>query len=100
MRGFDTRRLHRSLRAAIDRRGLASYAAAVSEDFARNAYREFRGYPAWGVVDRAVNDLIENGDLEETTVHELIVGYIVKSLAEANLVASDRDAVRRYRPHH
>jgi hypothetical protein len=47
----------------------------------------FRHYPAWGVVDRAVNDLIENDDLEETTVHELIVGYIVWQLAEANLVA-------------
>jgi len=64
-------------------RALASYASAMSEEFAANAYSEFREYPAWSVVDRAVNDLIENQDLEETTVHELIVGYIVKSLVEA-----------------
>jgi hypothetical protein len=49
-------------------------------------YLEFRGYEAWNVVDRAINDLIENQDLEETTVHQLIVGYIVKALVEAELL--------------
>jgi hypothetical protein len=60
--------------------------AGVSDDFAVAAYVEFRDYPAWDVVDRAINALTENQDIDETTVHELIVGYIVKSLAEAGLL--------------
>jgi hypothetical protein len=47
---------------------------------------EFRNHDAWGVVDRAIKDLIENRDLDETTGHELIVDYIVKALAEADLL--------------
>jgi hypothetical protein len=58
----------------------------MSDDFAATAYLEFRDYPAWTVVDRAINDLIENQDIDETTVHELIVGYIVKSLVEAGVL--------------
>jgi hypothetical protein len=51
-------------------------------------YLEFRGYEAWSVVDRAINDLIDNQDLEEATVHQLIVGYIVKALVDAELLGS------------
>ena len=54
--------------------------------FGDGAYLEFRDYQAWDVVDRAINDLIENQDLEETTVHQLVVGYIVKALVEAELL--------------
>jgi hypothetical protein len=60
----------------------------VSDDFAENAYLGGRDSPAWGVVDRASNDLVENQDIKETTVHELIVGYIVTSLVEAGLANS------------
>jgi hypothetical protein len=61
--------------------------ADARDEFAANAYLEFREYAAWGVVERAINDLVENQDIDETTVHELIVGYMVKSLAEAGLLA-------------
>ena len=58
----------------------------MRDDFATTAYVEFRDYPAWDVVDRAINALTENQDIDETTVHELVVGHIVKSLAEAGLL--------------
>jgi hypothetical protein len=64
----------------------------VSDEYV-HPYVEFRDYAAWDIVDRAINDLIENHDINETTVHELIVGYLVKSLAEAGLLTSSRSGV-------
>jgi hypothetical protein len=49
-------------------------------------YREFEALPAWQVVDRSITDLIENEDIEERTHHLLIVGYITKALARADLL--------------
>jgi len=43
-------------------------------------YEIHRGTPVWKVVDKAINDLIENGDLTETTPRDYIVGYICKKL--------------------
>jgi hypothetical protein len=54
--------------------------------FGETVYLELREHQAWDVVDQAINELIENQDLEETTVHELVVGYILKALAEAELL--------------
>jgi hypothetical protein len=56
--------------------------------YGEGVYLEYRDCDAWDVVDRAINDLIGNQDLEETTVHQLVVGYIVKALVEAELVST------------
>jgi hypothetical protein len=49
-------------------------------------YDQFKPLPAWTVVDQAVNDLIENNDVIEQTLHYYVVGYIVKALSEADLL--------------
>jgi hypothetical protein len=43
-------------------------------------YRKFEDLPAWQVVDTAIADLIENGELELTTHHLLAIGYATKAL--------------------
>ena len=43
-------------------------------------YEIHRGTRAWKVVDKAINDLVENGDLTETTQRDYIVGYICAKL--------------------
>ena len=44
-------------------------------------YQEFESTRYWAVLDRAVGDLVENHDLQETTAHEYVVGYLCKALA-------------------
>jgi hypothetical protein len=39
-----------------------------------------RGTPVWKLVDKAINDLVENKDLVETTRRDYIVGYICEKL--------------------
>ena len=46
-----------------------------------NPYIEFVGSPLWAAVERAVDDLIENRDLQLTTVKDFVVGYIVKQVS-------------------
>jgi hypothetical protein len=41
-------------------------------------YKAFQGTPLWKRVDRAISALVKNGDLQETTGREYIVGYICK----------------------
>ncbi|MGD0631503.1 MAG: hypothetical protein ABR987_19405 [Terracidiphilus sp.] len=36
--------------------------------------------PVWEVVNAAIDDLVKNGDLVETTRRDYIVGYICKKL--------------------
>jgi len=43
-------------------------------------YEAYRGTPVWKIVDKAINDLVENGDLAETTRRDYIVGFICKKL--------------------
>jgi hypothetical protein len=43
-------------------------------------YEAQRGTRAWKIVDRAINDLVENKDMVETTQRDYIVGYICEKL--------------------
>jgi hypothetical protein len=43
-------------------------------------YEKHRGTPLWGIVAKTVSDLVENGDIVETTHRDYIVGYICESL--------------------
>ena len=47
-------------------------------------YEAYAGTATWSVVDRAIRELAENRDLEETTSHEHIVGYLCKALSAEN----------------
>ena len=46
-------------------------------------YKHLERLPEWKVVDRALSDLTENGDLNEMTARRYIVGHIVKMLLDA-----------------
>lgn len=48
-------------------------------------YSRFEGTRIWGTVERALEELVENQDLEETTDRRYIVGYLVQELAKAGL---------------
>lgn len=43
-------------------------------------YQELEASPTWKSVDRAINALAKNGDIQETTRREYIVGYICKMI--------------------
>lgn len=43
----------------------------------------FVGTPLWNVINKGINDLIENKDIEETTNREYIVGYLCKLITES-----------------
>jgi excisionase family DNA binding protein len=45
--------------------------------------------PYWSVVEGAVQDLVENNDLEVTTYLYYVVGYIVKQLEKADKKACE-----------
>lgn len=49
-------------------------------------YQEYEGHAAWDIVEQAVNDLIENGDLEAITPRAYIVGYMIKRLADEEML--------------
>ncbi len=46
-------------------------------------YKSYEDLPIWRVVSKSVTELVRNGDLLETTGHPYIVGYICKSIVEA-----------------
>ena len=56
-------------------------------DFKPTVYAEVEGSPAWAVVDKVISDLVENQDLVEQTLRYYIVGYTVRALTEADLLA-------------
>lgn len=47
-------------------------------------YEVHRDCEVWKVVERAISDLVKNGDLIERTRRDYIVGYICKKLRENN----------------
>lgn len=49
-------------------------------------YKEFEKSVSWHIVESAIEELVNNGDLEEKTAREYIVGYIIKCLTENQLL--------------
>ena len=49
-------------------------------------YKEFQDTEAWSVVDNAIEQLVENKDLMETTARRYIVGFILKQLDDNKLL--------------
>ena len=50
-------------------------------------YSEFQNTRAWSVVDQAIQGLFENQDIDKRTHTHFIVGYIVKALSDAEILA-------------
>lgn len=53
----------------------------------RHPYQELEGHAAWRVVNRAIDKLVANGDIQESTAREYIVGYLLESLEKAGQLA-------------
>ena len=43
-------------------------------------YLKYENSRIWKIVDAAISDLVENGDVVQTTRREYIVGYLIKKL--------------------
>jgi len=52
----------------------------------KHPYGELEKMAAWTVLDKLVADLVENKDIIEQTDRRYIVGYLIKELANANLL--------------
>jgi hypothetical protein len=46
-------------------------------------YGEFRGSRLWRVLDKAISELVKNGDIQEMTRRDYIVGYLAKMIEES-----------------
>lgn len=54
-------------------------------------YQQQESHPAWAVLNRALDDLVRNGDLDEKTARAYITGYLVKVLSDHRLLQDDSD---------
>lgn len=48
----------------------------------RHPYMKYEGSPLWNVLDKAMDDLVENTDIKETTRREYIIGYLIECIAK------------------
>jgi hypothetical protein len=47
----------------------------------QHPYKEYEASALWQVVEQAIDSLVKNGDIEEKTHRNYIVGYICKSVS-------------------
>jgi hypothetical protein len=53
-------------------------------------YKKIQATKTWNVVDDAVEQLVKNKDLVETTARRYIVGFILKQLDDSELLKKDK----------
>jgi hypothetical protein len=53
----------------------------MSQSRKQHPYIKFEGSVLWRTVEKAIAALVKNGDLEERTAREYIVGYICQTIA-------------------
>jgi len=51
-------------------------------------YEDFEGVPAWAVVEKAIESLVNNNDLVEKTDRRYVVGLLVKRLHEKGMLTT------------
>ena len=56
---------------------------ARPSDTIQHPYKRFEGSPQWRVIDKAIDDLVGNDDIEERTNRAYIVGYLCHMLASS-----------------
>ncbi len=49
----------------------------------KTPYDKYRTKPAWTVIEKALNELVDNQDIIFQTIPDYVIGYIVKKLEEA-----------------
>ena len=45
-------------------------------------YDKYKSTEEWRIISKAVQDLIDNGDIKILTPNEYVIGYLVKQLAD------------------
>ena len=58
-------------------------------------YQDLEKTAVWKAIDKAVADLVQNGDLIEETARPYIVGYLTKSVLSGRLSSKRLETVRR-----
>jgi len=53
----------------------------MSQPHKHHPYSKFEGSVLWQTVEKAIAVLVKNGDLEELTAREYIVGHICQTIA-------------------
>jgi hypothetical protein len=51
----------------------------------KHPYASFEGSKEWLLIDKALDELVGNGDLEEQTSRPYIIGYLCKALSARNI---------------
>jgi hypothetical protein len=51
-------------------------------DIAVSPYEIYKKTDLWNLVDEAITDLVENGDIVEKTRRDYIVGFLCKNLQQ------------------
>ena len=49
----------------------------------KTSYDEYKTNPAWSVVEKALDEVVDNQDIVFQTVPDYVIGYIVKKLEES-----------------
>ena len=52
-------------------------------------YKEYEDSKLWAVIEKALEDLVENQDLNLCTRKEYIIGFLIKSLVASELIDSE-----------
>ena len=55
-------------------------------------YEQFKGLPVWSVLDQAIEKLVKNNDIKETTGRAYIVGFLVKALVESGITMEKKSS--------
>ena len=53
------------------------------------AYEEYRNLAAWEIIENELKELVDNQDLVITTLPDLVIGSLVKSLKDNDLLKED-----------
>ncbi|WP_172645602.1 hypothetical protein [Domibacillus tundrae] len=48
-------------------------------------YEKFESTALWEIINKGIDSLVENNDIEETTRREYIVGYLCALISEAEI---------------
>lgn len=60
----------------------------------RHPYKRYEKTAVWRAIEQGVADLIENGDISESTPRDYVVGYLTKQVLDARLTSRQLRAVR------
>ena len=49
----------------------------------KTPYDRYKNTELWNVISEAIDELVENNDLEERTTHDHIVGYLCQKVSSS-----------------